>query len=29
LRKLPPHKHLAGRAERYKVKGRLAKVDAN
>jgi hypothetical protein len=29
LRKLLPHKHLAGCAERYKVKGCLAKVDAN
>jgi hypothetical protein len=28
LRKLLPDKHLAGCAERYKVKGRLAKVDA-
>jgi hypothetical protein len=29
LRELPPHKHLARCAERYKVKGCLAKVDAN
>jgi hypothetical protein len=27
--KLLPHKHLARCAERYKVKGCLAKVDAN
>src|SRR5258705_6801536 len=29
LRELLPRKHLAGCAECYKVKGRLAKVDAN
>jgi hypothetical protein len=29
LRELLPHKHLARCAERYKVKGCLAKVDAN
>jgi hypothetical protein len=29
LRELLPYKHVAGCAERYKVKGGLAKVDAN
>ena len=29
LRELLPHKHLAGCAECYNVKGRLAKIDAN
>jgi hypothetical protein len=29
LRELLPHKHLARCAERYKVKGCLAKVDTN
>jgi hypothetical protein len=29
LRELLPHQHLAGRAKRYQVKRRFAKIDAN